>query len=252
MREELRESLKDWAVDVAVVTVIGVFLGLLGPFGNFFNGPVWQRIPYWVGMGWCGLLVYGGAVRLIMSRGWRPPQVWLGLAAVVLVASAPFSVFTFWVASSIWPVLKRAPDLSPLVWYLEGLLTAGPVVAIFYLLHSRRLAARARTRRAEAPPGGLLGVRPGEVLCLSMEDHYVRVHTAGGSSLVLATLAQATAALGDTPGLQVHRSWWVAERAVAGAITEGRNVRLRLTNGVTAPVARTAVTAVRAAGWLDR
>ena len=98
----------------------------------------------------------------------------------------------------------------------------------------------------------MLGVRPSEVLCLSMEDHYVRVHTAGGSTLVLATLAQATAAMGDIAGMQVHRSWWVAEKAVAGAVAQGRNVRLRLINGVTAPVARTSVAAVRATGWLDR
>lgn len=231
MRVETRESLRGWATDVAVITLIGVFLGVLGPFGNFFNGPVWQRIPYWVGMAWCGTLVYGGALRLIVAQGWSRSQVWLALAVLVLVASAPFAAFSFRVASTIWPVLKRAPDLSPAVWYGEGVLTAAPQVALFYLLHQRRRA---------------------EVLCLSMEDHYVRVHTPTGSTLVLATLAQGITALNGAPGLQVHRSWWVAERAVVGAIAEGRNLRLRLTNGLTAPVARTSVAAVRAAGWLER
>ncbi|CAN7580620.1 LytTR family transcriptional regulator DNA-binding domain-containing protein [Phenylobacterium sp. LjRoot225] len=85
-----------------------------------------------------------------------------------------------------------------------------------------------------------------------MEDHYVRVHTAGGSRLVLATFAQAIAAMGRTPGLRVHRSWWVADKAVDRAEAEGRNLRLILTNGVSAPVARSSVAAVREAGWLQR
>ena len=38
--------------------------------------------------------------------------------------------------------------------------------------------------------------------------------TAGNSRLVLGTLNQAMAALGSADGLQVHRSWWVAKRAV--------------------------------------
>ena len=80
----------------------------------------------------------------------------------------------------------------------------------------------------------------------------MRIHTAGGSRLVLATLAQAMAALGRAPGLRVHRSWWVADKAVAGAVAEGRNLRLVLVNGLSAPVARSAVAAVRAAGWLQR
>jgi DNA-binding LytR/AlgR family response regulator len=83
-----------------------------------------------------------------------------------------------------------------------------------------------------------------------MEDHYVRVHTASGSRLVLATLGQAMAALKGAPGLQVHRSWWVAEQALERAEPQGRNLRLRLVNGITAPVARSAVPQVRAAGWL--
>jgi hypothetical protein len=37
---------------------------------------------------------------------------------------------------------------------------------------------------------------------------------------------------------------------VVRAVTEGRNLRLQLVNGITAPVARSAVAMVREAGWL--
>ena len=39
-------------------------------------------------------------------------------------------------------------------------------------------------------------------------------------------------------GLQVHRSWWVSEAAIAGSL-EATTRRLRLQNGVDIPVSRT-------------
>lgn len=46
-----------------------------------------------------------------------------------------------------------------------------------------------------------------DLLRLSMEDHYVRLHTVGGSVRVLMPLSQALEARGEMDGLQVHRSW---------------------------------------------
>ena len=84
-----------------------------------------------------------------------------------------------------------------------------------------------------------------------MEDHYVRIHTPHGSTLVLSPLGRAIEAIGDLEGLQVHRSWWVARHAVEVAVYEGRNLKLRLTGGIEAPVARNQVARLKAAGWLD-
>jgi len=78
-----------------------------------------------------------------------------------------------------------------------------------------------------------------------MEDHYVRVHRASGSTLELMPLQDAIARYGSG-GLQVHRSWWVAADAVVGAERDGRNWRLRLSNGQRVPVARNRIAATRA------
>ncbi|MEE3625334.1 LytTR family DNA-binding domain-containing protein [Nitrospirillum sp. BR 11752] len=79
----------------------------------------------------------------------------------------------------------------------------------------------------------------------------MRAHTAQGSALVLIPLHQAVAELDAVPGLRVHRSWWVARHAVTAVVRDGRNLRLRLSNGIEAPIARASVATVRAAGWLD-
>ncbi len=248
-----REWVRDWAVDLAIATGCAVFLGLIGPFGSYFNGPAWQRVVFQLACFWPGTLVYGSLVRWVLWREWRPTATWAAIIFGAAAITAPFQILVSSVGLAMWPILKV---LRPLDWYMEGLLTAEPVVVGFTLLgrarmRTRRLASEASDAAPSSPSQGLLGAAPAAVLCLQMEDHYVRVHTRGGSRLILTTLNQAMAAVEGIDGLRVHRSWWVARKAVAQAVSDGRNLRLRLVNGVMAPVARSAVAGVRAAGWIE-
>ncbi|MBB2202115.1 LytTR family DNA-binding domain-containing protein [Gluconacetobacter tumulisoli] len=115
-------------------------------------------------------------------------------------------------------------------------------------------AAPAAPEVSAAPDAGFLRRLPpalGRTLvALQMEDHYVRAHTAKGSTLIFIPLRQAIVEFPPTAGLQTHRSWWVARDAVTGIVRDGRNVRLRLSNGLEAPVSRARVAAVKAAGFL--
>jgi hypothetical protein len=105
-----------------------------------------------------------------------------------------------------------------------------------------------------APPNPLLDQLPAElgsaIIALEMEDHYVRVHTALGSALVLMRMRDAATLLGELEGMQVHRSWWVARGAVEDVLRDGRNVRLKLARGIEAPVARANVAVLREARWI--
>jgi DNA-binding LytR/AlgR family response regulator len=247
-----RDSLKGWAFDFAVATGAGLFFGLIGPFGSYLNGPVWQRVGFQLVCFWMGVLVYGTGVRLVLQLRLPRPWPWAAIVAMTAVLTAPFSQIVAAFGRALWPFLARQGAFE---WYLQGLTTAEPVVLGMTLLIARRRRTAEARQAAQAPTpvaahDGLLGVAPSEVLCLQMEDHYVRIHLRAGSRLVPATLSQAVAALGGREGLQVHRSWWVASRAVVQAEAHGRNLKLRLTNGVLAPVARSAVPAVRAAGWI--
>nr|WP_310542508.1 LytTR family DNA-binding domain-containing protein [Phenylobacterium sp.] len=60
------------------------------------------------------------------------------------------------------------------------------------------------------------------------------------SKLILMRLSDAVSRTGRE-GLQVHRSWWVAKGAISHVIRDGRNLRLKLLNGLEVPVARRAV-----------
>ncbi|WP_084294685.1 LytTR family DNA-binding domain-containing protein [Asaia prunellae] len=51
--------------------------------------------------------------------------------------------------------------------------------------------------------------------------------------------------------MQVHRSWWVARKALVGWEGSSRSLRLILVNGIKVPVSRAHVAQLRAAGWLE-
>ena len=85
-----------------------------------------------------------------------------------------------------------------------------------------------------------------DVICLEMDDHYVKVHTTGGSCLILMRFADAVAELGVL-GMQVHRSHWVAHRHMLATVRRDGRTVLRVTGGRNVPISRPYLPAVRAA-----
>lgn len=101
----------------------------------------------------------------------------------------------------------------------------------------------AEDTRAPSPPACPLIARlpsdlRGSVLCLEMQDHYVRVHTGRGAALVLMRLRDAIAETAPVAGRQVHRSWWVADEAVERFERAGRAGSVRLRDGRRVPVSQ--------------
>lgn len=89
------------------------------------------------------------------------------------------------------------------------------------------------------------------LLRLTMNDHYVSVATEAGEDLLLMRLGDAMAEAWPEEGLRVHRSHWVARRAVRAVRRDGDRATLTLANGEEIPVSRARLRELRAAGWLD-
>ncbi len=75
-----------------------------------------------------------------------------------------------------------------------------------------------------------------DIICLQVEDHYVRVHSRLSSAMVLIRFSDALRGVDHIAGSQVHRSWWVATAAVEGLRRTGRTAQLTLCNGLAVPV----------------
>jgi hypothetical protein len=75
-----------------------------------------------------------------------------------------------------------------------------------------------------------------DIICLQVEDHYVRVHSRLSSAMVLMRFSDALRGVDHIAGSQVHRSWWVAANAVEGLRRSGRTAQITLCNGLAVPV----------------
>lgn len=228
----------------AVMAVVSVVVGLTGPFGTFAEMRLGPRLAYWLvvcfGTFWVGFLPASAGYAAFERRG-------LGeLASLILSALVASLPVTLWLGAlhtvifgaSIW---DEAVRLFP---YTAVLSVA--VIAMFD--HVAYGAAPGPAQRSDRP--AWLDTLPAPVgrdlILLQAQDHYVRVETATGQTLLRMRLRDAEEALGGY-GLRVHRSWWVA-RAWLGsyAYRKGAPVVV-LKNGAEVPVGRAYRKAVRAA-----
>lgn len=252
-------------VELAILAALILVLTVLGPFGSYAT-PIGWRLLHWalyLATGYAffrPVIAAGGA----LARQTRLPRP-VAIAAACAFGAFPTSmVIVFVSAGPAWRMVTGATLASA---YFQTLIIGG-TVTIVQVLAGRGAplpeVATAPARGsvdtfgpvdlAEAMPApALLDQLPphlhGPILCLENEDHYVRVHTAYGNALLLMRMRDAVAQL-EGRGERVHRGWWVARDAVAGAVRQDRNWKLRLTNGREVPVARANVPALRAAGWL--
>lgn len=256
MRELQRQfsSARLWLTLVAV----SLLLGLVGPFGTFEQHDLLQRIAYWsivavstyaVGIGTIGLIV-----RLFHPDGRAGP----GLYAVAgAIAGVPIFALVY-----LFNGLVFGFDLPLETWFLAlacvliaAVLSA--LIAVFSRAQALELdavqqqpvvamgaAAQVRPTIIDRLPAGLRG----QLAYLSMQDHYVDVHTDKGGTLVLMRLADAINETTGVPGLQIHRSHWVAIAAVAEAVRRDGRLMLKMRDGVELPVSRPYMAAVREAG----
>lgn len=239
-------------------TAVGLLLGFAGPFGSYPAYPTATRYAFWLGLAAAGALAAVAADAVLPAARLRAGPVRIG--AVALVSALPMTFVAAWTMALVQPGRFLAPQQLPLLFAC----VAAVQLLIVYATKAAAPAAADADPPGEAPapaaseepplpaafPPALLGRLPpeigGDILALETEDHYLRVHAAGGSALILMRMADAVALLDPRLGAQVHRRWWVAEAAVAGVRTEGQRLSLRLIDGKLVPVGRTFSAAAKA------
>jgi len=234
-----------WARAFCFSALLGAVVALLGPFGSFYND-VALRLIDWTTVFLLQAILLGLLIPLMMRLGTaaKLPR-WFTLGGALAIVAIPGAVIAATVTNIFWG--QHVSTYRWYDWYLQTLL----LIAITTLLWGSLEIAR-------APRKGGLDVESshhaptGDVICLQMEDHYVRVHRMTGSTLELMALRDAIRRYGNPHGLQVHRGWWVAADAARGAERNARNWRLILRNGLEVPVARNRINLARERGWLDR
>lgn len=236
---------RDWLRALGLALACGIVLGVFGPFGSFFNGNVMLRMFSWTVNLVAGTAIIGGVVPFVLRLFIRLKLGRIaGLTAGLLLATIPVALFSSAFGYWLWP--RAVHNVRPEEWYTQALMVEAVMAGLWALIS---LAGRAPLPVHATASVDMIDLRE-PVLCLQMEDHYVRIHRPSGSKLELMPLREAIARYGKDTGLQVHRSWWVAAFAVDGAERDARNWRLRLSNGLEVPVARNRIAEIRARGWI--
>ncbi len=256
----------DWSVGGwGYIALVALLLALLGPYGTFVSMAFGTRVLFWGGSALCLTLLIRAAMWTI-RRGLLPADWPMVVKRIVAagMAAAPGGYLSAMLHDVLTGDQGPRPEFGQIYAY-----TILPTLLVTLLLGHRRAPA------PPIPPLDTLAAIPepaprtqdvvsaflaravprladGRLLALEAEDHYLRVHTDRGSDLVLMRLRDAIAELVQVPGLQVHRSFWVAEAAVAQVARRGQGWQITLESGLTVPVSRNYGADLRAAGWPER
>jgi DNA-binding LytR/AlgR family response regulator len=253
-KRALREK---WGPLLAAIPV-GLLLGFLGPFGSYPAFPTATRYAFWLGLTVAGVVAAGAADAVLSATRIRAGAMRIG--AVALVSALPMTFVVAWTISLVQPGRIYTPQQLPALF---AAVAAVQLLVVYATTITAPTADGAEVPspkpafaepRAEAIPpafpSALLSRLPPEIgsdiIALETEDHYLRVHAAGGSALILMRMADAVALLDPRLGAQVHRRWWVTQAAVVGLQTEGQKLSLRLIDKTLVPVGRTFLAAARA------
>ena len=246
-----------WVLGLAVV------MAVTGPFGLYDTASLGMRLVYF---GTTGVLIWlqllGFAILLAQVEAFQRWSIAARMVLAGVLAAIPGTVEIIILLN--W-LLHPVPFRVFLQIYPQTAFLTATIAVMIGLFIEQRLHSNADNERArvaalpaadvpkDATPDFFRRVPPAlgrDLLALEMEDHYLRIHTALGNDLILLRLRDALAELGPSRGRQVHRSWWVAEGAVASAERDQRRPMLVLRNGLHVPVSKTFRDQVKQAGWL--
>jgi len=232
-----------------VLVILSLVVGLIGPFGTYQAMGVAPRLAYWTAIvistaavGTLGANFFEHLLEPRLNRFFAAPLAGALAGPFIAAVVAAINVAVFGPGAS-------AIDLVTLGLYC-ALISAAVALTSVVLANNPSRGDQAAEAASPALLERLPRDRRGRLLHLAVSDHYVDVTTEKGTTLVLIRLSDAIREAAPTPGLQVHRSHWVALDAVRRGIRQAGKPMLELETGVTVPVSRTYLDAVRAAGLL--
>lgn len=232
----------------------GVALALLGPFGTYESMNLPAGLVFWVSICWlnaiqCTLIAVG------VLRRWGAADATVITPALILVIALLNALPG---TLEVFSGLRLLGDninfsASQLFWlYLQTTFITTILLIVFQLLSQWRIAAD-NDNTAENSPSGFDQRIPkkitGQLLAVSAEDHYLRITTDQGDALVPGRFGDALKALPSDDGLRIHRSHWVAFKAIDRVQRKDGKAEIVLTNGLSLPVSRSYTAALREAGW---
>lgn len=262
----------DWRKKPLTVAILVAGATIAGPFGTYEELSVSGRLLYWgVAILGCGAIMEALLIAALTHPVLRL-SAWSRLVAAVLVGSFPAAVLILTLEHTLRGYTPT-PHFALRIWFLVlGVALLVSLVEYRAALRPVRGSAPHDAKAPEAgadaappasdnelqapaapgpaPPGALFfrALDPAlgrSLVSLTKQDHYLQVVTREGEALILKRMADAVAELDGYPGMQIHRSHWVALDAVEAVEREAGRWLMRLCDGRRLPISRSRINALR-------
>lgn len=215
---------------------------LSGPFGTSETLLFSTRLLYWAFISVATYCVgtFGHALAVQYSFTKTSAQ------HIVLAAVVGFTI-TCLISLTNYIVIPNYPTSFGMVMRITG--TIFLIAAMIFAIVTYFLRTTEQSNKTQSPLLSKLDHnKRGDIVSLHAEDHYVRVETTQGSSLLLIRLADAIALLPPDTGLQIHRSHWIALDHVQNYSKKDGNWSITLSNDHSVPISRSYRSAAIKAG----
>lgn len=241
-----------WATFTAVVVIFWV----TGPYGTADKLTLAPRLGFWLvihAAAWSIAILFVVASNLLLMP--RLGSTFLRMLAGAVLAAPAIGLVTEAIGAATFGGRMTVASLAEST--VSGLILS----VLFCVLTYMTMTAAEKGELAAFPPEPAASAQPqadvlllrrlkaenrGAILHLTVTDHYTEVTTSRGRELVLLRFSDALHELGDTPGLQVHRSHFVANRHVEELRRSDGRLAILMKDGRTVPVSRSRAEAVRA------
>jgi len=249
----LREWRRHMSHPVTLIALAGVggVLGITGPFDTDTHLALFPRLIYWL-----AIVAATYAISALTHGLLRPVWAAWPLPLRILAGGIASGIGVAFVVLGLnLAVLGYWPAGQKLLPFVGTILAISLVVTATLAIASRHLASTPTPPDTLARPA-LLDRLPlnnrGPLVAVSVEDHYVRIRTTKGETLVLMRLGDAIGETTPAQGAQVHRSHWAAYDQVRAARREGDRAILTMSVGPDIPVSRANLSKIKEAGLLPQ
>lgn len=245
MNNAVLEALKkpDVTRALLVSVIAGVFLAIIAPLGSNYLSVV-PRFAYWITLCIAGYL--GGLIGDFLSRSYFARTGTIGrILITALLASAAVLVVLF-------SLFRHLPITFGLATYVNVFVISLGITGITEGFSTKAIPTETNDIQQPTLIDRLpIELRDAEIYAISAEDHYVKIHTSKGHTMILMRFKDAVRDISPLPGMISHRSWWVAEQGVKSIKKQSRSAVLTLKNDEVAQVSRNGLKELRELGWVD-
>ena len=216
-------------VPLGIWALASILTSMSGPFGTHEAMTILPRSMYWSAV--CAASVGLSMVAVRVNTGqtvWIKLLVWLCFAAILSAGIYAVNITLFSIGSGWGEYLYLLVIVG---------VSVGVVFSTIQLMRPEIPIPRDDGRMAKFLERLPLEKRA-KLIRLEAQDHYLKVVTHAGDSLILMRIGDAAKELEDGFGLQVHRSHWVARGAVSTHKRRAGRDFLTTQDGAEIPVSR--------------